>query len=92
MGKIYADRDTGFIFYIFTNDHSPPHVHVYKKRKGDRQDKGVLKIAIGDQKNPPTIDKIYSKLGQEEIKQAWRIVAERQEEFLEEWQKYHGNP
>jgi Domain of unknown function (DUF4160) len=90
MGKIYDDQDTGFIFYIFTNDHSPPHVHVYKKRKANRQDKGILKITIGDCEHPPIIDKVYRKLGQEEMKQAWQIIADRQEQFLEEWQKYHG--
>jgi Domain of unknown function (DUF4160) len=76
MGRIYYDSATGLAFYIFPNDHDPPHVHIYRKRK-DTQ--------------PPKIDRIYRKVKDELALEAWRIVAENQQTFLEEWQRYHGN-
>jgi Domain of unknown function (DUF4160) len=91
MGRIYYDAATGLAFYIFPNDHDPPHVHVYRKRKDSREDKGILKIAIGDDSHPPAIARIYRKLKDQVALDAWRIVAENQQTFLTEWQKYHGN-
>jgi hypothetical protein len=40
---------------------------------------------------PPKIDRIYRKVKDEVALEAWLIVAENQQTFLEEWQRYHEN-
>jgi Domain of unknown function (DUF4160) len=91
VGKIYYDESFGLAFYIFSNDHHPPHVHVYIQRKGNREDKGILKTVIGDDATPPEIDRIYRKVNRDMTIAAWQIVEDNQQNFLEEWQKHHGN-
>jgi hypothetical protein len=91
VGRIHHDQDLGLVFYIFSNDHHPPHVHVYIQRKGSREDKGILRIAIGNDATPPEIEQIYRKVSRDLVIAAWQIVADNQQSFLEEWQKYHGN-
>jgi hypothetical protein len=74
-------RLEGFRFWIWSNDHEPPHVHA-------ENGTGEISILIGNEQESPVIDK--NTMRNRDAKRAWRIVAERQEYFLEEWEKIHG--
>ncbi len=45
MPRIPIDTTHNFAVYVYSNDHSPAHVHVFKVRKNHR-DQPNMKIAI----------------------------------------------
>ena len=65
----------GFRFIIWPADHEPPHVHVFKG-------KGEVKINIGNDDEAPRLKEIYG-LTKQEMRQAWDLVAEHQEIFID---------
>lgn len=70
---------------IFYEDHEPAHVHV---RKAGRE----VKIAIGRPSTDeapgeaPSIVKV-KRMGRENVRRAWNIVAEHQAFLLAEWKR-----
>lgn len=75
-------REGGFSFVLNTDDHAPPHLHVFK---GEWE----AKIALGDLAVRPWVMDPGRMPGYE-IREAIRIVLRNQERFLEDWRNYHG--
>lgn len=80
MPTVY--RQDGFEFRIYTNDHDPPHVHVFKAG-------GQVKIAIGDEKTAPSV-LLRKGMSNKDAVKAVLSVDQNQEHFLESWRKYYG--
>ncbi|WP_088895017.1 DUF4160 domain-containing protein [Leptolyngbya ohadii] len=76
-------RELGFQFRIYPNDHAPAHVHAFKG-------KGEVRINIQGADGDPEFITIHD-MSDKDAGKAWDIVSERQEQFLKEWQAYHGN-
>jgi len=74
-------RLEGFRFWIWSNEHNPPHVHA-------ENGSGEVSILLGNETEAPEIDE--NSMRARDARRALRIVAERQEFFLEEWNKIHG--
>ena len=90
MPNVLSDSRTNLSVYIFTNDHNPAHVHVFKGRKNAR--KGYIKINIGSSIAPPSLVIVTDEEAKSrDIVNALNLVAENQDYLLECWSKYHGN-
>ena len=76
--KILVDESQNLYLYIYTDDHNPAHVHVFKGRKNDGN-RHNIKINIGNKNEPPSIVKADSDMRNDDIKAAWRLVADNQE-------------
>lgn len=75
-------RERGFAFVLNTDDHEPPHLHLFKSE-------WEAKIALGDLKTRPwVIDP--GRMPGHEVREAIRLVMRNQGRFLAEWRKYHG--
>jgi hypothetical protein len=68
----------GYEVRVFTRDHSPPHVHVYK---GDAH----MKIDLA----PIALVESIGASAREE-RRAVEVVAHHIDAFLAMWRKYHG--
>jgi hypothetical protein len=77
-----AFRQDGFRFIIYPNDHSPPHVHVFK---GGAE---VL-IFLGDSNALPSFRENRGMRRKDALK-AIHICRDRQEELLRSWEQIHG--
>ena len=86
---IIRDESQNLYVHIYTNDHEPAHVHVFKGRKNDKNRHNV-KINIGNEDEPPLIVKADSDMRNADIKAAWRLVVDNQEFLLNKWQEIHG--
>ena len=77
MGTII--NQNGFKILIRTNDHLPPHVHVF--RAGNE-----AKLSIGT--HPELL--APSNMKPRELAQAIEIVSQHYENLLKEWEHIHG--
>jgi hypothetical protein len=75
-------RINGYIVRIWSNDHLPRHVHVFK-------DNGECVINLVGKNNNPELREFYS-MKRKEIAKAIRIVCEHQKQLIAEWNKIHG--
>jgi Domain of unknown function (DUF4160) len=73
-------REAGFEVRIYTFDHPPPHVHVWKAG-------AVVKI---DLRTLEAIE-IVGPMSDREVKRAERVVARRAAQLKREWTRIHGN-
>ena len=64
----------GFEIYIFTHDHIPPHVHVF--RGGDE---AIIVIENGDVRE--------SYMSRRDLREARRIIEEHRGFLLQRWQE-----
>ncbi len=80
MPTIY--RQDGFDVMIYTNDHVPAHVHVFKAD-------GEVVIYLGSGNSPPRV-RTNIRMGRADERRALIIVAEHDEEFWAEWGRIHG--
>jgi hypothetical protein len=73
-------REAGFEVRIYTLDHPPPHVHVWKAG-------AVVTIDL------PTHEavEIVGAISDREVKRAERLVAKHAIQLKREWTKIHGN-
>jgi hypothetical protein len=78
---VVVHREAGSRFVIFSNDHQPPHVHVF----GD----GEAKIDLGSARGEPKLI-TFVGLSDSDLRRAMRIVGERRLEFLARWRVIHG--
>ena len=67
---------------IYTNDHPPAHVHVFRAE-------GEVVISLGDENTPPQVRENVGMSRKDECK-ALMIVGDHQDEFLVEWRRIHG--
>lgn len=75
-------RLDGLEFFIYTNDHQPAHVHVFRGRE-------EAKIAIGDDRVAPYVLDPGVMPGRD-VRMAVHIVAEHQAVLLGVWRKLHA--
>lgn len=75
-------RKDGFRFFIYSDDHEPAHVHVFK---GGTE----LRVSIGDDATSPRVMS-RRQMGDQEAIRAVRLVAEHQAELIGAWRKIHG--
>ncbi|MGH9371539.1 MAG: DUF4160 domain-containing protein [Vicinamibacterales bacterium] len=72
-------REAGFEVRIYTFDHPPPHVHVWKAG-------AVVKIDLATQEAVEIVGAISDR----EIKRAERLVARNAAWLKREWVRIHG--
>ena len=75
-------RQDGFEVMVFTNDHRPAHVHVFKAE-------GEVVIHLGSKAAPPTV-RINIGMSRADERRALIIVGGHQVELLLEWRRIHG--
>jgi len=73
-------REAGFEVRIFTFDHPPPHVHVWKAG-------AVVKV---DLRTHQAIE-IVGAISDSEVKRAERLVVKHAPWLWKEWARIHGN-
>ena len=73
-------REAGFEVRIYTFDHPPPHVHVWKAG-------AVVKIDLATQEAVEIVGTITDR----EVKRAERLVARHAARLKREWARIHGN-
>jgi hypothetical protein len=74
-------RQDGFAFRIYSNDHNPSHVHVYKAGE-------AVIINIGDDHTAPSFRE--NRMSNKNAKKALEIVAQKQDYLLRKWREIHG--
>lgn len=73
-------RAFGFSFVVFTNDHSPPHIHVLGQG-------GEAKILLG---GPEGVWLDWSRgIGAGDLRRLLKEAEQSQTYFLEEWRRIH---
>lgn len=71
-------REDGFDVTVFTNDHEPPHVHVFKA-----DSELIVNLS------PIQIRDNY-RMSKRDARKALRIVTSRRDELLDAWDQIHG--
>jgi Domain of unknown function (DUF4160) len=87
--KIFEETSQNFTVHIYTNDHLPAHVHIFKGSK--KAGRPSVKINIGNENTPPEVIKVDG-MQRQDVKLAWRLVVQHQEMFLKRWLQIHGFP
>ncbi|MDQ3753481.1 MAG: DUF4160 domain-containing protein [Acidobacteriota bacterium] len=67
---------------VYTHDHPPAHVHVWKAG-------AEVIINLGDELHPPSVRENKRMSGKDE-RRALEIVGQEQEFLLDEWRRIHG--
>jgi hypothetical protein len=73
-------REAGFEVRIYTLDHPPPHVHVWKAG-------AVVKIDLSTHEAMEIVGEISDR----DVKRAERLVAQHAIRLRKEWRRIHGN-
>jgi hypothetical protein len=73
-------REGGFQIRIYTLDHPPPHVHVYKGGAVVRIDLATLEAT-----------EVVGFISDRDVVRAERLVARHRERLEEEWSRIHGD-
>jgi hypothetical protein len=89
MPLVIEDKERNLYMYIYTNDHSPAHVHLFKGRKTDTNIYDA-KINIGNNGQPPKLLTAHPSIKSSDLKIALMLVAEHQADLIERWEKIHG--
>lgn len=76
-------RKNGFDFLIYTNDHLPGHVHIFKAGK-------ETIIDLGTADKAPTIREIVG-MNRKDVVKALQLVFEYQDYLLAKWKEIHGH-
>ncbi|WP_019500024.1 DUF4160 domain-containing protein [Pseudanabaena sp. PCC 6802] len=88
MPKVLEDIKNNLFVYIYTNDHEPAHVHVFKGRKNDTN-QTEAKINIGNETERPSVVVADETMSDKDIVKALKLVATNQEMLLHKWQEIH---
>ncbi len=72
-------RQEGYQFILFTSDHPPAHVHV-------RASGHLAKVRLA-----PIIVERAGGFSASELSKIIRIIAENQQQLLDEWDKYYAS-
>jgi Domain of unknown function (DUF4160) len=89
MAKVYQDTKSNLYVYIYSDDHLPPHVHIFVGRKKSRGDKDI-KINLGNNEIAPEVVLAHPKIKDADIYKALKLVINYQDQFLEKWREIHG--
>ena len=71
------DEFAGFEVRIYSHDHGPPHVHVFK---GNAE----LRIYLGDEHSP---EWVFGRMKASDERLALRIVSKRRWQYLQRWEE-----
>ena len=75
-------REEGFSFLVYTHDHEPPHIHVFK---GGAE----AQIALGTEaKGPSILDPM--QMAPTDLRRAFRIIEANRSALMLSWRKYHA--
>lgn len=74
-------REAGLRIVIYTDDHPPPHVHIFGA--------GETKVALSGQDGAPAVVRIVGA-DRRESRLALEIVREKRDYLLERWKDIHG--
>lgn len=88
MPKVLEDLQNNLYVYIYTNDHIPAHVHIFKGRKNDKNQM-EMKINIGSETQAPNLVSAHNKIKDKDLVNAVILVAKNQEMLLKKWQEIH---
>ncbi|MCL1464388.1 DUF4160 domain-containing protein [Argonema galeatum] len=77
-------KKDGFSVRIYTNDHLPSHVHVFKAQ-------GEVKINLGSETERPSLIQVLNMSNKDATK-ALNLVIAHQLELLTKWREIHGEP
>lgn len=80
---VVIHRAHGFRFVIYTADHEPAHIHI----TGAGQAKVNL---FGPDGKPQAVSVVGIK--RSDMRRLMADVIERRDEFLQEWERIHGQP
>jgi hypothetical protein len=72
-------RREGFEIRIYTFDHPPPHVHVFKAG-------AVVRIEL----STFAVTEIVGEISDRDVARAERLVAEHAEPLQQAWERLHG--
>lgn len=72
-------RQDGFEVAIFTNDHQPAHVHVFKAKT----EVILTLIPVGIREN--------YRMSKKDVRKAFEIVSDNLHELLQAWRDIHGD-
>jgi hypothetical protein len=75
-------RKNGFRFQIYTDDHEPPHTHVFKAGK-------QVVINLGDERHRVFVRE-NKNMEPKNVVKTLEIAADYQGYLLEKWSEYHG--
>ncbi len=75
-------RINGYVVRIWSNDHLPRHVHVFKGN-------GECVINLVGENGNPELREFYD-MKRSEVAKAIRIVCDHQEKLISEWNRIHG--
>jgi hypothetical protein len=75
-------RQDGFDIMIYTNDHPPAHVHVWKAGH-------VVLIDLGNGSTAPSIRE-NKRMPASDVRKVLNIVGEHQKYLIEKWDDIHG--
>lgn len=78
MAEIF--RAFGMVFIIFSDDHDPPHVHVFHGNETCKIMLRDLTVAI----------KPRCSMAKNNLRRALHLAAEHRALLLREWEKIHG--
>ena len=88
MPKVFSEQ--GFEFWIYTDDHPPPHSHAIRGTKKGRGKKSEVLIFLGDEQTQPSI-RANRGMRKADVKRVLSIVFRRQDELLAVWRRIYGN-
>ncbi|PSB53332.1 DUF4160 domain-containing protein, partial [filamentous cyanobacterium Phorm 6] len=74
MPKVLEDLQNNLFVYIYTNDRTPAHVHIFKGRKNDANQMEI-KINIGSEEAPPTLVYAHELIKKKDIVNALKLIA-----------------
>lgn len=74
-------RAFGFRFMIFSNDHAPPHIHVF----GQSGEAKISFIGVDE----VIVDWVVG-IGRQDMRQILAEVLEHRDRMVAEWERLHG--
>lgn len=80
---VVIHRAHGFRFVIYTSDHEPAHIHITGA--------GQAKINLFGPGGRPKVVSVAG-IKQSELRRLMSVVIERRDDFLQEWERIHGQP
>lgn len=82
MGRGRVCEVNGFVVRVRLNDHSPPHVHVWKAGT-------TASFNLGDKDTLPS-KRLNKSMSEKDYNKAFKIVCENHGKCWAEWRSIHG--
>lgn len=79
-------RKDGFRFAIYSDDHTPAHVHIFR----ERSEVIIYLGSLGEKKEKPRVRE-NKRMQDRDVMRALKICYQNQKEYLEKWENVHGS-